>query len=519
MNEISVLNDDLSLCPFSLRLGLFALFLGYLELRLNRLGIYTVLLGMGCARSKDMDEDRQSLLSPSFAPLHSDIGFKYRFLKTLDNGRYGTVRLAALKTLPSAQVAIKTISKARVKVSPECLNREIQTLFQLDHPNISRLFEVYDDSRSVHLVKEYCSGPSLFDCIVQKGSYSESEAAHLLRKILLAVNSLHHCDICHRDLKPEHFIFEDSSPNAELKLVDFGISNKLFGRGDQSEMKTVIGTPDYMAPEVMWGGYGLMCDMWSVGVIMYAMLSGQLPFIADTVSETFDKAMSGSFSVSSEAWTRVSPTAVDLLRKLLVVEPKGRLTADAALRHEWFSQVPSQPVSLSLIDSLRNYRVRSRLQAEVHPILAKLLNVSHCKDIKDTFTSLDRDQNGYLSAYEVNKGLVEASYNVTATEMTEIMQHVNFSKDGRIKYSEFLAAVMMSRSLLDDDVIWCTFALLDVDNTALVSEGNLKEALRRVGRQVTDGDVHEMMREVGADEDVFDYKQFKKVVLQGRIEH
>jgi len=465
-----------------------------------------------------MEEDRQSLLSPSFAPLHTDIGFKYRFLKTLCNGRYGTVRLASLKTLPSVQVAIKTICKARVKVSPDCLNREIQALFQLDHPNISRLFEVFDDHRNVHLVKEYCSGPSLFDCIIQRGSFSEPEAARLLRKILLAVNSLHNCNVCHRDLKPEHFMFEDSSPNAELKLVDFGISNKLFGRGDQSEIKTVVGSPDYMAPEVMWGGYGLMSDMWSVGVIMYAMLSGQLPFTADTISETFDRAMNGSFNVSSEAWAKVSPAAVDLLRKLLVVEPKGRLSADAALRHEWFSQVPSQPVSLSLIDSLRNYRVKSRLQAEVHTILARLLNVSHFKDIKDTFMALDKDHNGYLSTYEVSKGLLEASYNVTATEMAEIMLHVNFSEDGRIKFSEFLAAVMIARSLLDDDVIWCAYALLDVDNTGIVSEGNMKEALRRVGRQVTDGEVHEMMREVGADEDVIDYKQFKKVVLQGRLE-
>jgi calcium-dependent protein kinase len=467
-----------------------------------------------------MEEDRQSLLSSSFTPVYTDIGFKYRFLKTLDNSRYGILRLASLKTLDSAQVAVKTISKARVKVSPDSLNQEIQTLFLPDHPNIVRLYEVFEDDRNIHLVTEYCSGPSLFDCIVQRERYSEAEATSLLRKILLAVSSLHHCNICHRDLKLENFMFEDSSPGAELKLIDFGISNKVFGRGDQSEQKTVVGTPDYIAPEAMYGAHGLACDMWSVGVIMYAMLSGELPFTGDTASETVGRAMSGSFSVTSKAWERVSPAAIDLLRKLLVVDPKGRMSAGAALRHHWFSQTPiRQPISLSLIDALKNYSVRSQLQAEAHIIIAKLLNVSHHRDIKDTFLALDKDQNGYLNAEELTKGLEEVSYNLTSAEMAEILRNVNYSKDGRIKYSEFLAAIMMSRTLLDDDVIWCAFSLFDVDRTGQVSEGNMKEGLRRVGRYVTDGDVHAIMREVGADEDVFSYMQFKKVVMRGRIEN
>jgi calcium-dependent protein kinase len=470
----------------------------------------------GCVNSKDREEASKSLLPIAFAPLHHDIRFKYNILKKIGSGRYGTVRLAALKTMLSAQVVIKTILKKRVKVAQETLDREIQLMFKLDHPYIVRLYEVFEDSQNIHLVTEYCSGGGLFEEIVAKGRFQEQEAARLMYKMLLAVNHLHHLNVCHRDLKPENFVFEDTTPSADLKLIDFGISSKIFV--DNSEQKTVVGTPNYMAPEVLQGEYGPMCDMWSVGVILYAMLSGQLPFSADTPPEILERARSGDYSVSSEPWKRVSPQAIDLVKKLLNVNPKGRLTAKEALQHEWFSQAPTRfPITLSLIDAFRNYKAKSRFQAEAHYILTKFVNLVHNRDVKDTFMSLSREQTGYLCSDEVNRGLAEAEHVLTTSQLAELIRNVNFKNDGRVSYSDFLASVMIPRGLLDDDMIWCAFVFFDVDNTGSINESNMQEALRRVGREVSQGDVHEMMVEVAANEIGVNYGEFKQVVMQGRI--
>ena len=471
---------------------------------------------MGCVKSKHREAPRKSLLPIAFAPLHHDIQFKYNILKQIGSGQYGTVRLASLKTMLSTQVVIKTILKKRVKVPQEVLDREMQVLFKFDHPYIVRFFEVFEDSQSIHLVTEYCSGGGLFEEIVARGRFPEQEAARLMYKILLAVNHLHHLNVCHRDLKPEHFVFEDTTPSSDLKLIDFGISSKIFV--DNTEHKTVVGTPNYMAPEVLQGGHGPMCDMWSVGVMLYAMLSGQLPFSAETPAEIVERARTGDFSVSSDAWKRVSPQGIDLVRKLLVVDPKGRLTAKEALQHEWFSLAPTMfPITLSLIDAFRNYRTKSRFQAEAHYILTKYVNLVHNRDVKDTFMSLCKEKTGYLCFDEVHHGLAEAEHVVTTTELAELVRHVNFKNDGRVSYSDFLASVMISRGLLDDDMIWCTFVFFDVDNTGSINESNMQEALQRVGRLVSQGDVHEMMIEVGANELGVNYGEFKQVVMQGRI--
>lgn len=464
--------------------------------------------------SKEKEEGSSTLLPAAFAPLYTDIHFKYRILKTIGSGRYGKASLAVLKVMPSAQVVVKTILKKRVQVDQDTLEREAQALFKIDHPYIVRLFEVFENSECVQLVTEYCTGGGLYDGIVAKGKYPEQEAVGLMYKILLAVNHLHHLNIYHRDLKPENFMFEDTTPTADLKLIDFGLANKIFARIDHSEQKTIVGTPDYMAPETAQGGHGPMCDLWSVGVIMYAMLSGQLPFAAGTPAETLERARTGTYSLSSETWRKVSPQGMDLMRKLLVVDPKGRLSAKEALEHEWFSQEPlRQPVSLNLLDALRNYKTKSRFQAETHKIIAKFVNLVHSRDVKSTFLSLNKGNCGYLSSDEVRDGLREAGHTPAVSEIEEIRRNVNFKQDGRISYSDFLASVMIPRALLDDDILWCAFIFFDVDNTGVISEGNVQEALRRVGRNLPQEEVNEMMREVEADQLGVDYGEFKHVVL------
>jgi calcium-dependent protein kinase len=271
-----------------------------------------------------------------------------------------------------------------------------------------------------------------------------------------------------------------------------------------------------VAPEVIQGDYGSKCDLWSVGVIMYAMLSGKMPFMASTVPETFARIIRGEFKVDTEEWSNVSPEAIDLLKKLLVVNPENRLSADEALAHPWFihsfPDIP-MPISNDVISSLRNYRVRSKLQSEAHAIIVKCLNISQIRHMKDTFMALDREKNGFLAFQELEQGLLTAGYQMAAHEIEEILQNADFKRDGRINYSEFLAATLESRALLDENVIWTAFNKFDVDNTGFITEANVKEALKRAGRAVTERQVKDMMREVEASQEGINYEEFKKLVL------
>ena len=411
-------------------------------------------------------------------------------------------------------MAVKTMVKKKAALSSEALNREIRILFVLDHPNIIRLHEVFEDDKYMHLVTEYCSGGELLDHIISMGRYSEHEAARLLHKILLAVNNLHQNNICHRDLKPDNFMFETTERRAELKLIDFGLAHKFFNKSSTAELRSFVGTPDYVAPEVLQGGYGPKCDLWSVGVILYVLLCGKLPFAANSVNEVYARILSGEFATNTDLWTNISPLAVDLVVKLLVLDPNKRISAETALEHEWFTQSPTSPLTISrdILESLKKYRVKSKIQSEAHAIIVKCLNINQIKDMKETFMALDREKNGFLSFQEVEQGLLAAGYPMAAHEIEEILRHADFKKDGRINYSEFLAATLESRALLDDDVIWSVFNRFDVDSTGVITEANLKEALQRAGRQVSQSNIHDMMAEVGAEEQGLNYEAFKKLV-------
>ena len=157
------------------------------------------------------------------------------------------------------------------------LQRELEILKEVDHPNIIKLYEIYEDQEYLHMVMEYCSGGELFDKVIQKVHFSEKEAASIMYKLFNAINHLHSVHISHRDLKPENCLFDSHSEDAEIKIIDFGLSTK-FGEDEESSMHTLVGTPYFVAPEVLLKNYGPQCDIWSLGVIMFTLLVGHPPF-------------------------------------------------------------------------------------------------------------------------------------------------------------------------------------------------------------------------------------------------
>ena len=249
------------------------------------------------------------------------------------------------------KVAIKVIDK--VKQSEEqlkILQREIDIMRRLKHPNIVGLYDVFETKSTISLVMEFVAGGELYEQIVEKGSFTEDDASAVLYQVLSATAYLHENGIAHRDLKPENILLSNQSANT-VKIADFGLSKDFVG---DSVMSTCCGSPSYVAPEILeQGEYSNACDIWSIGVILYVLLSGYLPFYGNTQEELFDKILTASFSFNNKCWDDVSDQAKDLVSKMLTLRPEDRPSAEECLKHPWFSVTkcmkPLYPVK-SLLD-------------------------------------------------------------------------------------------------------------------------------------------------------------------------
>ncbi|XP_027256490.1 calcium/calmodulin-dependent protein kinase type IV isoform X2 [Cricetulus griseus] len=269
----------------------------------------------------------------------------------------GTQKPYALKVLK------KTVDKKIVRT-------EIGVLLRLSHPNIIKLKEIFETPIEISLVLELVTGGELFDRIVEKGYYSERDAADAVKQILEAVAYLHENGIVHRDLKPENLLYATPAPDAPLKIADFGLSKIV---EHQVLMKTVCGTPGYCAPEILRGcAYGPEVDMWSVGIITYILLCGFEPFYDERGDQfMFRRILNCEYYFISPWWDEVSLNAKDLVRKLIVLDPKKRLTTFQALQHPWVTGKAANFVHMDTAQKkLQEFNARRKLKAAVKAVVA-----------------------------------------------------------------------------------------------------------------------------------------------------
>lgn len=222
---------------------------------------------------------------------------------------------------------------------------EINILKKLDHPNILKLYEVFEDEKKYYLVTELCKGGELFDEIIQKVQYSEKEAATIIQQILRAVSYCHQNNIVHRDLKPENVLI-DKEMNNTLKIIDFGTAAE-YKPGEK--LKTTHGTSYYIAPEVLFKSYDERCDVWSVGVILYILISGKPPFDGDDDQEITEQVKKGKYKLSGGVWDVVSQDARDLITQMLEFDYTKRVSSKQALDHIWFSNASEKLIDKELM--------------------------------------------------------------------------------------------------------------------------------------------------------------------------
>jgi len=203
--------------------------------------------------------------------------------------------------------AVKYLNKD--KLTPEdkaLIMNEVHVLSEIDHPNIVRLFEFYDEPKYYCLVQEVCSGGELFDAIISAGKFKESTAQVLIKRLVSCINYCHSKGIVHRDLKPENILLEPDMDFDKMKIIDFGTAVPFSSKDKKKALNEVLGTPFYIAPEVLAANYTEKCDIWSIGVITFMLLSGKAPFFGKDDAAIFAMVRKGKFEFASANWKMVT---------------------------------------------------------------------------------------------------------------------------------------------------------------------------------------------------------------------
>jgi len=289
-----------------------------------------------------------------------DINKYYKITnKILGQGYFAVVKVGKdLKT--GEEVAVKFVKKSLVE-REETLANEIDILGSIQHPNVVGLRAIFDTEETLFIVMDLMKGGELYEEIVKRKSFSEKDASRILSQLFSALAYLHKRGIVHRDLKLENLLLvKEGDPDLNIKLADFGLSKLYSGKA----LQTACGTPFYVAPDILLGdGYGTAVDMWASGVLLYVLLSGRLPFAADTDTELFKLIMAGDLVWKSPQFDTVSAEAKDLISKLIVVDPDQRLSAEEALKHPFITSKggsSAAPLHTSLFDELHKLSALSK---------------------------------------------------------------------------------------------------------------------------------------------------------------
>jgi len=295
-----------------------------------------------------------------------DVGDFYTTGREIGRGATSVVKEVTQKGTKQ-NFAMKIIQK---NIDKKIIRTEIGILLRLNHPNVIKLKEIFESETQLFLILELVTGGELFDRIVERQYYNEKDAADAVKQICEAVAYLHDNEIVHRDLKPENLLYRSPAEDSPLKIADFGLSKILT---NNATMQTVCGTPGYCAPEVLRGEeYEPAIDMWAVGVITYILLCGFEPFYDDRGDQAmFQRILKCDYEFMSPWWDEVSVNAKDLVSKLIVKDPKKRLTAKQALQHPWVQGKGANFKHMGQThEKLKEFNAKRKLKAGMLGVLA-----------------------------------------------------------------------------------------------------------------------------------------------------
>ncbi|KAM9845288.1 death-associated protein kinase 3 [Aulostomus maculatus] len=402
-----------------------------------------------------------------------DVEVYYEMGEELGSGQFAIVRKCKEKS-SSVEYAAKFIKKRRLSssrrgVSREEIEREVNILREIQHSNIITLHDIFENKTDVILILELVSGGELFDFLAEKESLTEEEATQFLKQILDGVQYLHSKRIAHFDLKPENIMLLDKNvPNPRIKLIDFGIAHQIKAG---NEFKNIFGTPEFVAPEIVnYEPLGLEADMWSIGVITYILLSGASPFLGETKQETLTNISAVNYDFDEEYFSNTSELAKDFIRRLLVKDPKKRMTIDDSLEHPWIKVIKRRNVRQEERDHkperrrlkttrLKEYTIKSHSSMPPNNTYVNFERFSQVleeiaaaeeglKDLERNQRSCREDVAALLSIYEEKEGWYKEENQSISSDLSHIRQELQRTQAQRKKSQEETRLTMQAANIL-----------------------------------------------------------------------
>ena len=440
----------------------------------------------------------------------------YTLSRKLGQGQFGTTYLCT-EIASGVDYACKSISKRKLisKEDVEDVRREIQIMHHLaGHGSIVTIKGAYEDSLYVHIVMELCAGGELFDRIIQRGHYSERKAAELTKIIVGVVEACHSLGVMHRDLKPENFLLVNKDDDFSLKAIDFGLS--VFFKPGQI-FTDVVGSPYYVAPEVLLKRYGPEADVWTAGVILYILLSGVPPFWAETQQGIFDAVLKGYIDFESDPWPVISDSAKDLIRRMLSSKPAERLTAHEVLRHPWICEngvSPDRALDPAVLSRLKQFSAMNKLKKMALKVIAESLSEEEIAGLREMFQAMDTDNSGAITFDELKAGLRKYGSTLKDTEIHDLMDAADVDNSGTIDYSEFIAATIHLNKLEREEHLVAAFQYFDKDGSGFITIDELQQACVEHG--MADVFLEDIIKEVDQNNDgKIDYGEFVEMMQKG----
>ncbi len=408
------------------------------------------------------------------------------------------------------------------------INKEINILKSLDHPNIIKVYEFYSSKKYIYIISELCTGGELFDKIVEVKYFSESAACNIMRQLLSAVAYCHEKGVIHRDLKPENILIESSEEKDKeffhIKVIDFGTCEIL----KKKKLTEQIGTSFYIAPEVLKNGYNEKCDLWSCGIILYILLCGSPPFYGKNEKEIFKKILDGNFTFRHKIWNKVSSEAKNLVLKLLQVDPAKRLSAKEALEDVWFKN----NLSMNTLDNqnsnsfkyfIKNitefYAEQKLQQATLAFLVHNFAPKDELDELKKIFFAFDKNGDGKLSKEEFVKGLTNNNSTLNTilksdASLEGLIKNIDTDNNGYISFEEFLIASINKEKILTEKNLKMAFDVFDRDKSGGISQNELKYILGEYNVNAKEYLWKKMIQQIDLNQDgQISYEEFHEMMM------
>ena len=381
--------------------------------------------------------------------------------------------------------AVRICPKCSIQ-SPESLSQilsEITALSRTIHPNVVNLYDFYQDRSNYYIITERPVGGDLLSSLLSKDAISEATCANYMRQLFSVLAHLRSLNIAHRNIKLETLLLSSGSADS-LKLVSFKRC-KVFTPGTPATER--VGTPLYMAPEVIRGCYDCSCDTWSAGVAMHILLTGHAPFIGKSAERVFRAIAEDNLDMETQVCSRVSEEAKDLLRRILDKDPSTRIRPEEVLEHPWFRiaspLAPSREVAARYVANLSSFKSKQTCKRCIYRYMSQsFIMTSERDEILTLFRSLDVNGNGVLSKKELKEGFIRLFGNRIKNidaELDKMIAEVDLDGPGEISYEEFTLAAIGKQRLMERKRLEEVFRSLDIDHNGTIEIEELRAVLSR----------------------------------------